>query len=319
MSIPKTHPFAFDPTYGMRLEELLAIEPPEEPAGFDAFWEAQYLEALDVDPRPALSLSKLSHPDWHVLDIVYLSTGDFRIGGWLLLPREGQVKRGLVVGHGYGGRDQPDFDLPVKETAVIFPCCRGLSLSRHPPISDNPSWHVLHDIDKRDAYVIGGCVEDIWLAVSTLVALYPWLSGQIGYSGISFGGGVGAMAIAYDGRIDRGHLALPSFGHQPLRLKLPSVGSAQSVQEYQAEHRNVLETLRFYDAATAARRIDVPMLTAVALFDPSVAPPCQFAVANAIRKYNEIFILDAGHFDYPGSAEQEAVLRDKIGQFFRVP
>ncbi|MGO7594096.1 hypothetical protein AB9E13_33555, partial [Rhizobium leguminosarum] len=32
------------------------------------------------------------------------------------------------------------------------------------------------------------------------------------------------------------------------------------------------------------------------------APPCQFAFANAIPKFNEIFILDAGHFDYPGRA-----------------
>ncbi|OWO93329.1 alpha/beta hydrolase [Rhizobium esperanzae] len=318
MSIPATHPFAFDPTYGMQLQELLAVEPPEEPDGFDAFWEARYQKALTVDPQPVLSRSEFTHPDWHVLDLVYLSTNSFRIGGWLLLPCEGQVRRGLVVGHGYGGRDRPDFDLPVKETALIFPCCRGLSLSSHPSISQNPSWHVLHDIDKRDSYIIGGCVEDIWLAVSTLLGLYPWLSGQIGYSGISFGGGVGAMAIAYDTRIDGGHLALPSFGDQPLRLKLPSVGSAQGVQDYQAEHGNVLETLRYYDAATAARRIEVPMLTAVALFDPAVAPPCQFAVANAIPKFNEIFILDAGHFDYPGSAEQEAALRDKIGQFFRV-
>ncbi|PDT09861.1 alpha/beta hydrolase [Rhizobium sp. J15] len=318
MSIPNTHPFAFDPTYGMTLEELLAVKPPEEPEDFDAFWEARYRKALAVDPRPGLSRSELSHPDWHVLDLVYRSTGEFRIGGWLLLPREGKVRRGLVVGHGYGGRDRPDFDLPVEETALVFPCCRGLSLSARPPISQNPSWHVLHDIDKRDSYIIGGCVEDIWLAVSTLVGLYPWLSGHIGYSGISFGGGIGAMAIAYDLRIDRGHLALPSFGDQPLRLKLPSVGSAEGVQAYQAEHGNVLETLGFYDAATAARRIKVPMLTAVALFDPAVAPPCQFAVANAMPKDNEIFILDAGHFDYPGSAEQEAALRDKIGQFFRV-
>ena len=319
MSIPTTHPFDFDPTYGMRLEEFLAVEPPEAPEGFDDFWEARYHKALTVDPKPVLSRSEISHPDWHVLDLVYVSTDAFRIGGWLILPRKGEVRRGLVVGHGYGGRDRPDFELPIKETAILFPCCRGLSLSAHPPISQNPSWHVLHDIDKPDSYIIGGCVEDIWLAVSTLTAFYPWLCGHIGYSGISFGGGVGAMAIAYDERIDRGHLALPSFGHQPLRLKLPTVGSAQSVQEYQAEHGNALETLRFYDAATAARRIKVPMLTAVALFDPAVAPPCQFAVANAIRKPNEIFILDAGHFDYPGSAEQEAALRDRVGQFFAVP
>ncbi|MGR9164083.1 acetylxylan esterase [Rhizobium leguminosarum] len=319
MSIPTTHPFDFDPTYGKQLADLLAVKQPEAPEGFDDFWEARYLRALTVDPQPVLRRSKISHPDWHVLDLVYISTGSFRIGGWLILPRQGEVRRGLVVGHGYGGRDRPEFDLPVKETAVLFPCCRGLSLSARPPISQNPSWHVLHDIDKPKSYIIGGCVEDIWLAVSTLVALYPWLLGHIGYSGISFGGGVGAMAIAYDERIDRGHLALPSFGDQPLRLILPTVGSAQSVQEYHKEHADLLETLRLYDAATAASRIKVPMLVAVALFDPSVAPPCQFAVANALPKFNEIFILDAGHFDYPGGAEQEAVLRDKVGQFFRVP
>lgn len=48
MSIPTTHPFAFDPTYGMKLDELLAIEPPDEPDGFDDFWEARYFEALTV-------------------------------------------------------------------------------------------------------------------------------------------------------------------------------------------------------------------------------------------------------------------------------
>ena len=83
----------------MRLEELLAVEPPEEPDGFDAFWKARYQKALTVDPQPVLSRSQLTHPDWHVLDLVYLSTNAFRIGGWLLLPRGGQVRRGLVVGH----------------------------------------------------------------------------------------------------------------------------------------------------------------------------------------------------------------------------
>ena len=39
-----------------------------------------------------------------------------------------------------------------------------------------------------------------------------------------------------------------------------------------------VETLRLFDSANAAQRIKVPMLVAVALFDPAVAPPCQFAV-----------------------------------------
>jgi cephalosporin-C deacetylase len=59
---------------------------------------------------------------------------------------------------------------------------------------------------------------------------------------------------------------------------------------------------------------------AVALFDPAVAPPCQFSVANALAKANhhEIVVLDAGHFDYPGIETQYALLSDKLRRFFRV-
>jgi len=318
MSVPTAHPFDFDPTYGMQLSQLQAIETPEAPFGFDDFWLQRYKAAIAVDPQPKLRRSRLRHDNWHVFDISYVSTGSFQINGWLLIPRHGQVRHGLVVGHGYGGRDQPEFDLPLEEAAVLFPCSRGLSLSARPPIPSDASGHVVHGIENRDTYVIGGCVEDIWLAVSTLEILYPWVAGHIGYSGISFGGGIGALAIPFDARIRRGHLVVPTFGHRPLWLTLPTVGSAQSVQAYQKQHGSVLETLRFFDAAIAASRITVPMLVAPALFDPAVAPPCQFSVANALQKFNEIFILDAGHFDYAGSEKQNAILRDKVGRFFKV-
>lgn len=204
---------------------------------------------------------------------------------------------------------------------MLFLCFRGMSRSARPPISTEAVWHVLHDIDKPERYIIGGCVEDLWVAVSVLELLYPRIAGRIGYSGVSFGGGIGGLAIPWDDRIDRGHLSLPTFGHQELRLTLPSIGSAASVQAYQAQHGNALPTLRLHDSAVAARHIKVPMLMSVALFDPAVAPPCQFAVANALApaKYNEKFILDAGHFDYPQQASQEGDLRDRVGQFFKVP
>ena len=200
MSIPTNHPFDFDPTYGLELDALRAIRPPAAPPHFDDFWRARNVRALAVDPRPQLSTSGSRHPCWHVYDITYTSTDDVRIGGWMLLPRGGSIKRGLVVGHGYGGREQPDFDIPVDETAVLFPCSRGLSRSNHPPMSSDPAWHVLHDIDNPDRYILGGCVEDTWLAVSVLTMLYPNIDGRIGYSGTSFGGGIGALAIAFASR-----------------------------------------------------------------------------------------------------------------------
>ncbi|RWX79116.1 acetylxylan esterase [Neorhizobium lilium] len=318
MTIPTKYPFDFDPTYGLTLEQLRCVEPPTAPAGFDAFWKDKYVRALTVDPQPSLRESKLTHARWQVFDISYRSSGGFPIGGWLLLPKRGELKRGLVVGHGYGGRDAPNFDLPVEDTAILFPCFRGMSRSARPPISSDPSFHVLHDIDKPERYIIGGCVEDLWIAVTVLSLLYPRIAGHIGYSGISFGGGIGGLAIPFDLRIDRGHLSLPTFGAQDLRLKLPSIGSAQAVQRYQAKFGNALPTLRLHDAAVAAGRISVPMLLSVALFDPAVAPPCQFAIANAVpSQFNENFILDAGHFDYPGSASQNALLNNKLRKFFK--
>jgi cephalosporin-C deacetylase len=63
----------------------------------------------------------------------------------------------------------------------------------------------------------------------------------------------------------------------------------------------------------------MPMLFAVARFDPAVAPPCQFSVANAGEnsRDHEIVVLDAGHFDYPGMAEQHALLRQTVRRFFK--
>ncbi|MFP5076787.1 acetylxylan esterase [Rhizobium sp. YIM 134829] len=318
MSLPDHHPFPFDPTYGLNEAALRTVAGPEEADGFDAFWQARYARARAVAADPVVSKPVPSAGPWIVSDIRFTSTDDQTIGGWLLLPRDGKVKRGLIVGHGYGGRDAPDLDLPVRETAVLFTCFRGLSRSRTKPIPDEASGHVLYGIDDRDHYVIGGCVEDLWVSVSALTALFPGIGSRIGYSGISFGGGIGALALPYDDRIDRGFLEVPTFGNRPLWLSLPTIGSANAVQAYAATHPEVAETLRIFDAAIAARRLDKPMLVAAARFDPAVAPPCQFSVANALpkRRHHEIFILDAGHFEYPGEAAQKRVLREKVGRLF---
>ena len=320
MTIPTAHDFPFDPTYGFGLAALRAMRPPEAPTGFARFWRARYARAMAVAPAPRLTDGHADHPDWRVHDIAYTSTDGFRIGGWLLLPRSGEVRRGLVVGHGYGGRTQPDTDIPVEHTAVLFPCFRGMSRSARAPISSDPAWHVRHDIDDRDRYILGGCVEDLWVAVSVLVGLYPRLAGHIGYSGVSFGGGIGALALPFDPRIDRGQLEVPTFGNMRLWLTLPTVGSGNAVQDYARTHPEVIDTLRYFDAAVAAARIRKPMLVAAARFDPAVAPPCQFSVANARPAANDhdIVVLDAGHFDYDGMVAQHAQLTARKRAFFRV-
>lgn len=311
------HPYDFDPSYGYSLDGLLKVEAPPEPAGFADFWRERYERALPLEPRPQIRPSRDRNAGFDVFDLSYRSAGDFPIRGWLLLPAAASPTRGFVMGHGYGGIQRPDFPLPFADAAYLVPCFRGLCRSRRPPISEDPNWHVLHDIHLRDRYILGGCVEDLWTGVTALLRLFPELESRLGYMGISFGGGIGALGIPWDPRIHRGHLNVPTFGHHPLRLRLPTVGSAASVQGFAKRHGNVLETLAYYDAAVAARHIHRPMHIAAALFDPSVAPPGQFAIYNALPGEKRLFVLKAGHFDYPGRDEQDKQLLADLVEFFQ--
>ena len=311
-----SHSYDFDPSYGYTQDDLLAVEPPAAPDDFAEFWQERYRRATELHPHPRIRHTGESHEGYEIYSLRYFSTDNFVIRGWVLIPQDEPVTRGLVVGHGYGGRDAPDYNLKLPGTALMFPCFRGLSHSQRHDISTDPAYHVLHDIDKPWHYLLGGCVEDIWLAVSSMQMLFPPSKGHTAYAGISFGGGIGALALAWDERIQRGHLNIPTFGDHPLRLTLPTIGSGAAVQYYQEQHGNVMDTLKYYDAASAARYIRQPMHIAAALFDPAVAPPGQFAIYNALPANKSLFVLEAGHFEYPNKAKETQALDKELKEFF---
>jgi cephalosporin-C deacetylase len=310
------HPYAFDPCYGYSLDTLLQIDCPRPPGDFAEFWTSRYRRIRALAPSAEMLPSDWHDPRFEVFDLRYRSSDGLSIGGWLTVPRRGSVRRGFVVGHGYGGRDGPDLDLPFEEAVLLFPCFRGISRSRCPGIPESPDQHVLCGIDDPRHYVLGGCVDDVWMAVSALQQLFPEAAERIGYLGISFGGGIGALALPWDRRIRRAHLNIPTFGHHPLRLQLPTVGSGEAVRRHQARHGNVMATLVYYDAASAAGFVDAPTHVAAALFDPAVAPPGQFAIYNCLGGPKQLFVLDAGHFDYPNSARQRRELLADLESFF---
>jgi len=314
---PPQSAYPFDPGYGYRLEQLLEVEPPGIPDGFLARWRMRYRRAVAQAPRPRLQDTGVSRDGWRVFDLYFDSTDSVTVGGWLLLPESGEIRRGMVISHGYGGRAEPDWHWPLADSALLFYCCRGLSRSPHPPVSNEPRWHVLHDIDKPQQYILGGCVEDTWLATSVLLRLFPHLEGHLGFVGSSFGGGIGAMMLAVESRISRAHLHVPSFGHQPLRMQLPTYGSADSVQRFARAHPELAAaTLPWYDAAVSARFIEIPVLCACARYDPMVAPPGQFAIYNALQAEKQLYVLSAGHHDYPCRDAEEQQLRNDLEAFF---
>ncbi len=325
MSSPAlAHSYGFDPTYGMSLPQLLAIEPPHPPADFVEFWQQRYQAVIGLDAQPKLSHSYQVRGHHRVHILTYRSTQGVKIGGWLLIPLRTKPVRGVLIGHGYGGRDAPDAPetlAGLDDAVILFPCFRGMGLSPVAGLSAQPTQHVLHGIEDRDHYVHGGCVDDLWLGVSALLQLFPRLAGRILVMGISFAGGISALAAPWDERINRLCIQWPSFGHHALRLKLPCIGSGEAVRRYQNQHHfNVLQTLVYYDAATAARFLAICTLVVAAQFDPVVPPPGQFAIYNAIAPSSQrLYVQLAGHFDYPNQQADECALRPVVRDFITCP
>ncbi|MGO1383276.1 MAG: acetylxylan esterase [Arachnia sp.] len=289
------------------------------PTDFDAFWSDLAQRSFDTPPRPRW------HFPWkrRVRRVSFTSLDGVRIGGWLVHPK-GTPDAAVVVGHGYGGRAGPDLSGVPKTAAAFFPVARGLpTLSMMESIPSSASHHVLHGIASRETYVHGHCAADILCAVNAFEEILGVPLGQsrnglrLSYLGVSFGGGIGAMALPWDARFDAAALHLPSFGAHTLRLREPSTGSAGPVRTWVREHPEAWDVLDYFDAATSATRIAVPTIIAPAATDPAVAPVGQWAVARAVPSHlSTIIPMTAGHMGYPQQEREAALYRSAAAALF---
>ena len=318
MSLP--HSLPFDPTGGYSPEQLLQIRPEiTEPADFADFWRATFDEALSAPLD--WSVKSSDHPgnaDFEVFDVEYAGLLGNRIGGWLTKPRREPVRRGLLIGHGYGGRGDPDLAPPVTDAATIQPVCSGLPVrSLHLGLPSAGGEHVLHGIAHRDTYLHRFCVMDHWRAISVLHEAVPAARPRTDYLGSSFGGGVGALTLPWDARIRSAFLSVPSFGNHPLRLQLPCCGSGEAVRLLAQTRPEIRDVLAYHDAALAARHTRIPVIVAAAAFDPAVPPAGQYSVYHSLGGPKELFRLTAGHYDgYPGQSREDLELTIALRRFF---
>lgn len=296
-----------------------------EPDDFDEFWKGLAARASRVEPNPTRSPAEpASDGDATRTELAHFTSLDgIRLGGWLVLP-EGKIRSAVIIAHGYGGRAALDPRWAPADAAVFYPVARGLpSLSLVPGIPSVGRQHALHGIDAADTYVHGGCAADVWCAVSALEEILGTRLGQrhgglrLGYFGPSFGGGIGAMALPWDDRIDAASLYVPSFGANAARLAVACVGSGDAVSRWVDAHPEAWGVLDYFDAATAARRLAVPTIVAPAREDPAVPPVGQFAIADAVPpEHRRIMPMTAGHREYPEEAAEMAAYAAATRELF---
>lgn len=319
-----THDLPFDPTYGYTESEMLAIEPPTPDDDFEAFWREKFRASLAIETEIALApfTGAIKRDDIVVEEINFSALGlngarPVRLGGWLIRPTRVEPTRLEVQGHGYGGREAPE--LPARHDPVVRLqlCKRGFHRSLQPdlPVNDS-SKHVVAGIESRETYVHLGNAADLWAAVKVLAEMFPRLAHRLDYSGGSFGGGIGAIAMPWDDRVRRVFLDVPSFGNHPIRLRCQCNGSGEAVRQLYLSGHDVTGVLHYFDAAITARFMNKPTLVGCARFDPAVPPPGQFSVYNAIPCDKKLVARDGGHFEYPRLLRDQVILGREAQAWF---
>lgn len=316
------HEFSFDPAYGFSLKDLRAIRHTgEEPDNFDVFWSGLRQKA-DRHPRE-VSFREFSSPraGMRLIEARYAVWPGYRVGAWVRLPENPADVCGVrVVGHGYSGRESPDEEPANPRHLTIFPVAPGFGISRNPGIpSDSAALHVVHGIENPEAYILGSCVSALWGALDVVEVLLERPVTGAHYAGWSFGGGLGALMLPWDPRFSSAELGQPTFGNHPFRLSVPCVGSGESVRQKFLRDPGIAQTLTYYDAAFAARRLRIPVVFACARFDPAVPPPGQFTVANECGSLKFISEFLVGHFDFhhPAEADESDRHRKNLEQMQR--
>lgn len=283
------------------LSELLTPTGPiAEPADFDEFWQRTFDEygGGPVAWRVAKHLS--GTPTHRASELRFDSSAGEESAAYLMTPRDpSAIRRGLVVGHGYGGRTGPDADRVPVDTAAIFPCAPGThaaTASRFPAL---PSDHVRAGLSHQNTYSHRFAAADVWRAATVLLEAVPAAATALDFSGSSFGGGIGALALPWDPRFRRAALDVPSFGHHEIRLSRRSTGSGEAVRQHLGHHPEARRVLDYFDAAISARRLRIPTQVVAAVLDPMVDPRGQFAVYHALAGPRRLSVRANGHLDGP--------------------
>ena len=282
-----------------------------EPSDFDEFWDGTKEELAKIPSD--FKMRKVNSDetfDYYVISCANLNNQ--RAYALLSLPIDTSRKMPLLVTFSGGEAfiSEDALSGSVKEE-MGFECARLLfHLPPYPPVEKAEDANGRHEeflkeiglkryiyygVNARNIYYARTAVAGCLRLLDEAVKLPGVDSECVGYKGSSHGGGFGIYLAAFSDKIKAAFCGVPNFGDRGGFLAGRHTPDCNS-QEY----RSNLETLLYFDASFAARRIEIPVMIGVGFVDQPCPPSAVYTVYNELRGPKFIFDkIKNGHGDAP--------------------
>jgi cephalosporin-C deacetylase len=305
--------------FDMPLKELETYLPDrEEPADFDAFWEATLAEARAFPMDAAFKPVDYGLKTVEAFDVTFNGYGGQPIKGWFLLPRQRQGPLPCVVEYiGYGGgRGFPTdwlmwssagFAYLVMDTRGQGSAWRQGDTPDPEPDGSNPHYpgFMTRGVLDPRTYYYRRVFTDGVRAVEAARAHPAVDAGRIAVTGGSQGGGITIAVGGLEPGVKVVMPDVPFLCHYRRATELVDTAPYSEIVAFCKAHRDkidtVFHTLSYFDGVNFAARTTCHGLFSVGLMDQTCPPSTVFAAYNHFAGPKEIRIWQYNEHEGGGS------------------
>ena len=317
--------------FDMPLDQLRTYQPTrEEPADFDAFWQATLAEARTFPLNAEFAPIDYGLRTVETFDVTFSGYGGQPIKGWLQLPRSRSGPLPCVVEYiGYGGGRGFPNDWLLWSAAgyahlVMDTRGQGSSWSKGDtpdpePEGANPHFpgFMTRGVLSPQTYYYRRVFTDAVRAVEAARAHPAIDAARVAVTGGSQGGGIALAASGLVPDLAATMPDVPFLCHYRRATEITDSHPYQEIARYCVTHRDkvdqVFATLAYFDGVNMATRASCPALFSVGLMDEICPPSTVFAAYNHFGGSKDIRIWRYNHHEGGGSYQSIEKLRFLAG------
>jgi len=258
----------------------------DQPADFDAYWEAVLAELDAVPAAPTLDPNPIRSTDFSTCYSLYLtSLGPYRLYAYYSVPRGDGPFPAILHTPGYASVvTQTPFEERQRYVSMAL-CARGQRLSDKPFAASFPGLAIV-GIDEPATYIYRGIVADTVRAIDFLLGRREVDARQITLAG----GDTALLGAALRPDVSAVMTADPAFydarGLAPRTGAYPQEEWNEYERTYPDKARAMWHTLSYFDPLSFAPRIKADVRLSVgpggALFNRTTAEPLARAMAGHV-------------------------------------